>query len=727
MAAACNRAPGEGGRRAGAARAALPVAVAVALVWLILAAAQARAASIYRVNTLADSLPSAAECEGAPSDCSLRQALDLAQSGDTVLVPASASPYVIAHRSIPVRGGVTVEGAGDAATTLDGGGANQAFEVLAGGPVAVSGMTITHTYNGTGEDEGGAITGVGEVALTLDDVTVSDSESPTGYGGAIEVREGRVTIDHSRFVDDVASGTPAQGAGGGGAIEVESSVEHPGQPASLAISDSVFLDDTATQAGGGAVQAENKDSVTVTSSTFSGDVAEEGEPGGAIALYTGATASIVNSTFTGDAAGLGGAIYTEAESLSLVGDTLAGNAAEVGSNLAARTGQPHTTLENTILATPLGGRQGGGGEPAAPENCSGKIISEGHNLEDTAQSTCSLGAPGDIIGESPQLGPLANNSSLDPTAGGPPQTLALAADSPAVAAGDPGACASQGSVDERGFPRPGIAQGACDIGAYELLPAVPTRTTLAASAASEGYGQPLTLTAAVLPGRSLSAAVPLPGASVEFLYDGIDLGSAPLGAGGWASLTTAAIPAGAHALTAIYRGDAVYAPSSSAAIAEQVTAAPQAPPAPAGPAPAPGAPALSDLRQRHGLWREGARLASVAARRRSVPVGTAFAFSLDARATLTLTFARVVAGRLSHGRCVVQTPRNRRHGRCRRSTDAGSVSFAGVAAGSRSISFDGRLARTRWLVPGRYTVTIVASDATGRSAAAVLAFTIVRG
>src|SRR5262249_17655867 len=68
---------------------------------------------------------------------------------------------------------------------------------------------------------------------------------------------------------------------------------------------------------------------------------------------------------------------------------------------------------------------------------------------------CSLtGATGDLVGANPLLGPLADN-------GGPTQTRALLAGSPAIDAA--GACSG---ADQRGVTRP---QGAaCDIAAYEF-------------------------------------------------------------------------------------------------------------------------------------------------------------------------------------------------------------------------------------------------------------------
>jgi hypothetical protein len=86
----------------------------------------------------------------------------------------------------------------------------------------------------------------------------------------------------------------------------------------------------------------------------------------------------------------------------------------------------------------------------------------GYNIDDRNQ--CGFAGPGDKINTGdPKLGPLAPN-------GGPTQTVALVAGSPAIDAGDPAGCSDDDGValaaDQRGISRP---QGArCDIGAFEL-------------------------------------------------------------------------------------------------------------------------------------------------------------------------------------------------------------------------------------------------------------------
>src|SRR5919201_3479249 len=103
----------------------LPATLIAALV----AVSSAQAAATYTVNTTADNPPSGSECSGVAGDCSLRQALDKAVSGDTVVVPASATPYAVTDGLITVLGGVTVQGAGAGSTTISGGGTSQIFEI----------------------------------------------------------------------------------------------------------------------------------------------------------------------------------------------------------------------------------------------------------------------------------------------------------------------------------------------------------------------------------------------------------------------------------------------------------------------------------------------------------------------------------------------------------------------------------------------------------------------
>jgi hypothetical protein len=114
-------------------------------------------------------------------------------------------------------------------------------------------------------------------------------------------------------------------------------------------------------------------------------------------------------------------------------------------------------------------------------------------------------------------------------------------------------------------------------------------------------------------------------------------------------------------------------------------------------------PSITRLKQAARVWRRGDRLARVA-RKRGRPVGTTFSFRLSERARLTFIFTRRAPGRKG-------TSRLRLQGR----------------QGANRVRFQGRLSRARRLPPGRYTVRIVATGATGaRTTSRPLNFTIVR-
>jgi len=112
--------------------------------------------------------------------------------------------------------------------------------------------------------------------------------------------------------------------------------------------------------------------------------------------------------------------------------------------------------------------------------------------------------------------------------------------------------------------------GATSIGAYSLLVSggdnalfgnVPTATMLTLSPNPAGFGQSISLTATVLPAGA-------PG-SITFLDGSTTLGSSTL-ANGRADILVPAGQAGLHSLTAAYSGDAINAPSSSAALMQTV-------------------------------------------------------------------------------------------------------------------------------------------------------------
>ena len=93
---------------------------------------------------------------------------------------------------------------------------------------------------------------------------------------------------------------------------------------------------------------------------------------------------------------------------------------------------------------------------------------------------------------------------------------------------------------------------------------------------------------------------------------------------------------------------------------------------------------------------------------------------------MRIAIARRIGGRRSGKRCVKATPKLRKRAACTRVVGAATVR-RGVAAGRRSVTFSGRWARRRALVPGRYQATLRATDAAGNvSAPKLVRFTVVR-
>jgi CSLREA domain-containing protein len=280
-------------------------------------------------------------------------------------------------------------------------------------------------------------------SLSLDGVTVRNGRCDgsctivgdilSNAGGGI-YNSGTLTVTNS-VISDNFGGTPF---GGGGIYN----------DGTLTVINSTFTRNIAIHDGGGILNYNG--SATVINSIFSGNTADSEGAGS----YSGGgisndgIMSVTNSTFTGNIASYGGGLV-DWETLTVTNSTIAGNIVSGwggGINSPSNT----TTLKNTIVASNTGNTGG---------NCHGTITDGGNNLD--SGNTCGWGSTnGSMSNTNPMLGSLAHN-------GGPTQTMALLAGSPAIDAGNASVCSSSpvNGVDQRGMSRP---QGAgCDIGAYE--------------------------------------------------------------------------------------------------------------------------------------------------------------------------------------------------------------------------------------------------------------------
>jgi CSLREA domain-containing protein len=231
----------------------------------------------------------------------------------------------------------------------------------------------------------------------------------------------------------------ASGPLGGGAIEMS------GSGAASTVTRSTVTGNSA--AIGGGLDVNGNSTLTVIESTVAGNIAAVN--GGGINAQTGALLNMVNSTVSGNrAAANGGGIHVEGlnrPTVNVASSTITANGAANGGGTFPESGNT-VNLKGSILA-------GNTGTASGP-NCGGALNSQGNNLiEDTAGCTIAAPQASDILGRAAGLGPLADN-------GGPTQTHALRADSPAV---------GKGPADAPDSDQRGVARKEPDIGAYEFV------------------------------------------------------------------------------------------------------------------------------------------------------------------------------------------------------------------------------------------------------------------
>jgi len=112
-------------------------------------------------------------------------------------------------------------------------------------------------------------------------------------------------------------------------------------------------------------------------------------------------------------------------------------------------------------------------------------------------------------------------------------------------------------------------------------------------------------------------------------------------------------------------------------------------------------------------------------RHRRVPRGTAFRFTLNARANVSIAIERKAPGRLVGRFCRKPRHRLRRHLRCVRNVRVARLARRGMPAGRDRIAFSGRIGR-RALKPGSYRARVRASNSAGTSAWRRVTFKVVR-
>jgi hypothetical protein len=100
----------------------------------------------------------------------------------------------------------------------------------------------------------------------------------------------------------------------------------------------------------------------------------------------------------------------------------------------------------------------------------------------------------------------------------------------------------------------------------------------------------------------------------------------------------------------------------------------------------------------------------------AVRTGTTIRFRLSEAARVNYDFRRARPGRKVGRRCLAPTRARRGRPRCTRYVRSGSLMRSAVL-GPNLLRFQGRLTRRRALRPGKYRLTLVATDAVGQRSA----------
>ena len=480
----------------------ITIRAGIAAALAALAVASTAEAATLKVTETGDPVPGAC----TSNDCTLREAVRRANAS------AAADKIVLRARNYGLQqvgfdddatagdldvaagsGRLTIAGKGPGKTTIDGNDVERVLQVLEGGRLVLSKLTVTDGGTSGGGaglfnegsatlqnvairgnfagSIGGGLWNSGDGRLTISRSRISGNEGDSGGGGIWSEDTGAVTITRSRITGNRTAsngggvlnqnesrmrisrsrinGNSAEGRGGG---------VYNNNEARLAIARSTIAGNHADDDGGG-LFLQNETQTRIKGSTISKNTVLD--DGGGAFIQNDALVVVVNSTVSGNRAAEGGAIYgNNWPYITINFSTIAKNSAEsTGGAIFAQTSgvnllrpPPFWLLRGTIVAK--------NSSPGA-DNCAlhedsdaSHFGSRGSNLED--DNSCFFTRGSDQRNANAKLRRLAKN-------GGTTKTHALKPSSDAVDAAKRKGCPGR---DQRRVKRP---QGnRCDIGSYEL-------------------------------------------------------------------------------------------------------------------------------------------------------------------------------------------------------------------------------------------------------------------
>jgi hypothetical protein len=310
----------------------------------------------------------------------------------------------------------------------------------------------------------------GTVNLTVNQSAVSNNIAKAFGGGIHELNSAAgggsdfLTLNQATIANNVA------GVQGGGVRYVQRAAG----TGKVTITNSTVSSNRAAGEGGGLLIFGGLPTLTMTGSTINNNSAGGSAGGGMfLGLSTGASSFLVNDTITNNIArGSGGGINVSNGNLNLVNLTIASNQIIGGTGGGINVALGTVNIGNSIIA--LNTRRANATSAPVYNDAAGTfhffttgpfaVTGGGPNLVTSLASAPDFASDPILFTGNPQLGPLANN-------GGPTQTRAITANSPAAFVGsvplDEAFVLFGALNDQRGIPRMPPHAGKVDLGAYD--------------------------------------------------------------------------------------------------------------------------------------------------------------------------------------------------------------------------------------------------------------------
>lgn len=370
----------------------------------------------------------------------LRNGIDMLCAGGTIDFALSYPATITLLSELEVTTSMTITGPGPENLALSGNNATGLFTIEAVSSlveVNMAGLTLRDGYVDT---VGGAIDLFNNALLRLENVDVVSNTAGTS-GGGISVERARLEVTECRFADNTAS------EGDGGAIAGD-------DRSTVTVVDSTFTGNTALADGmdGGAIYnglgLSSENVLNVSGSTFTDNRAYEGG-----AIRSRSLLHLSNSTFYHNVAtdGDGGGSALRLQSTAYVTNTTIYSNTTTGSGGAVRITDDEGSyvFHNTLIASNVGNdcslagdaEIGGSNNLASDDTCPDTPY-EAPPFYQVYPDFLLVGALGDY--------------------GGKTQTVPLLPGSMGIDFVDSEACPA---TDQRGIARP--VASACDIGAFE--------------------------------------------------------------------------------------------------------------------------------------------------------------------------------------------------------------------------------------------------------------------